>query len=376
MLYQGRMITNVFVFKTSSWLKLAIIWTLSGVLLGCGSDSSSRIERRGIEDNPAPIFPSEGEEIVQISLPRDESDEQDSEAQSDDEQGTTLEENNEPYVSSLTYVYVKSSELSENTQVVGRPVTIDVFAEFDNGETAPFNDHVTWQFVRNENSQLMVNDNNQLVAGAPGQYIVNASYRGIFTPDIPILITHSPTVCGGSLNYSGRNVENCLKIVAGIEGEARGKYFTAPPHKSVMTMLGYKEDNTSQNAHYYSYAMMSPDLSNTSYPVYGGRGPFPHALMRSDGRRGMSQAARYCADLASIKFNQRDNWRLPALDELVDLASSTEMMTTYDWPGNGMYLSSDHCEVESVVSSILIYRPNVTEFVSPSRMGYVSCVSY
>ncbi|WP_394213663.1 hypothetical protein [Enterovibrio calviensis] len=116
MLYQGRMITNVFVFKTSSWLKLAIIWTLSGVLLGCGSDSSSGSrDVSGIEDNPAPIFPIEGEEIVQISLPRDESDEQDSEAQdeqdseaqdeqdseaqSDDEQGTSkpLEENNEPY---------------------------------------------------------------------------------------------------------------------------------------------------------------------------------------------------------------------------------------------------------------------------------------
>ncbi|MEX0336748.1 hypothetical protein [Vibrio tubiashii] len=233
----------------------------------------------------------------------------------------------------------------QNQELSGRPFQLEVYAVNDELNLQDITTEVTWNTISEEcNGKpcYTVDPKGRLIAGAKGKFSAQAEYNGLLSPTVHLEITRKLETCGieGNTDKSHRT-ERCLHIIVGNSGDADGKWFTEPARPLVMEQMYYSADKTQYNS----------GFTHSGFTVDGGSGSNTFSLMRNDGydpsiedtsriqSGDYGQFDRYCRDLASIKFNGRDNWRRPSEWELRALYDHS-IDTVYDWPVTGFYASS------------------------------------
>ncbi|MBN3495579.1 hypothetical protein [Vibrio neptunius] len=234
----------------------------------------------------------------------------------------------------------------QNQELSGRPFQLEVYSINDELNLQEVTTEVTWTMV-DENCGgepcYTLSPEGRLVAGAIGQFSVQAEYNGLLSPVVSLETPRKLETCGVEGNTDmNHQSEECLHIIAGSSGSIAGKWFTEPPRPLVMRYMYYTKDDTPYNSGY----------THSDFWVEGGSGTNAFASMRNDGYDAsientsridagdFGQSDRYCRDLASIKFNGRDNWRRPYQQELEAL-STLSIKSNYGWPVNVYYASSN-----------------------------------
>ncbi|NOI19227.1 hypothetical protein F0223_13385 [Vibrio coralliilyticus] len=234
----------------------------------------------------------------------------------------------------------------QNQELSGRPFQVEIYALNEDLKLQDVTAEVTWNAISEEcNGEpcYTIGSEGRLIAGAKGKFSAQAEYNGLLTPVIQFETPRKLETCGVEGNTDkAHRTEKCLHIIVGSSGEADGKWFTEPPRASVMSLMWYSFDDTPYNSGYTRSGIM----------VDGGSGTNQFSLMRNDGYDervedtstivggDYGQYDRYCADLATIKFNGRSNWRRVTEAELIEL-SKMSIGSTYDWPVTGFYASGN-----------------------------------
>ncbi|MER2496190.1 hypothetical protein ABS858_08810 [Vibrio neptunius] len=245
----------------------------------------------------------------------------------------------DPAANSAPHIQRKNQELS------GRQFQLAVYTIDDELNLQEVTTEVTWTAV-DENcggeTCYTLSPEGRLVAGAVGQFSVQAEYNGLLSHEVALETPRKLETCGVEGNADkAHRTEECLHIIVGNSGDAKGKWFTEPPRPQVMSYMWYSFDNKMYNSG-YTHSGLTAD---------GGSGTNQFVQMRNDGydqsvkdagkpvdEGQFGQHERYCADLSAIKFNGRGNWRKATLNELTEL-SNMSIGTTYDWPISGYYSS-------------------------------------
>lgn len=272
-----------------------------------------------------------------------------------------------------------------NEEVVGRTFMLTVEADLADGGIVDVTQWVDWQITYQnclEPCVVLDDSSNQLRANAIGRLDVVALYNGITTIEVSFEIIGKLGLCGGQIDDNGTHIDECLKIINGKMGDATDKWFTSPPTRSVVDLLGYVEVNAASNSGRSFASFYTTGASGVLTPPQT-----EYALMRYDGLDWFEESgaggqyARYCADLGEMRFNGRDNWRTAKASELQDLfwGEGSDLYNRYYWPANSVYISSTRHLSWSEVVMLSIYpllgdrdQANVSEIW---RNHYPSCVS-
>ncbi|EJG0582697.1 Ig-like domain-containing protein, partial [Vibrio parahaemolyticus] len=170
-------------------------------------------------------------------------------------------------------------------------------------------------------------------------------------------------MCGGQVNDTDKeNAKgNCLKVT-----ESNGRWFTSTPSLEVMKVLGYTQQDSSNNSG-KTYA--------ATYTEDGSSGPSggTFARFRQDGTGGV-QNQRYCQHLADMGFAGRNDWARPSINELSALfIDHGNMWTNFGWPTRFVYKSDTHLQDDHY---LLIYLSGGSVFsYTVTAPDYISCVS-
>ncbi|MCY9870065.1 hypothetical protein [Vibrio barjaei] len=331
------------------------------VLFGCGGGSST---------------PS--------NSPSDKVDSSHNEQGSNEQEGTEVAP--QPAIVGLRIIPTSLESVGYATEeVVGRLFMYEVVADLDNGGIADVTPWVTWQIIQQtcaEDCVLPDMGSNRLRANDVGTVEVTASFGGLTTTVISLEVIGKLGLCGGEIDDNGTNLNECLKIIEGKLGNADGKWFTSPPTRSVVDLLGYFEVNKGNSSGRSFASFYTTDATGFLTPPNT-----EYALMRYDGEdweqdtgKG-GQYARYCADLGEMRFNGRDNWRTAESSELQDLfwGEERDLYNRYYWPANSVYISTTrHLNWPEIVMLSIYPLLNKRDEAAVSevwRNHYPSCVS-
>ncbi|HAT8552652.1 TPA: hypothetical protein I7218_15210 [Vibrio vulnificus] len=176
--------------------------------------------------------------------------------------------------------------------------------------------------------------------GDNGTAQITAEYRGIRSNTLELRVMEG--VCDSGtpeVDVKSTGDRECLKVV---ELDGGRTMFTMTPSLRFLWGLGYGRDNTSDNAG-RTYSVEKTAQSESAEWLGSG-----YALFRRDGL-GLElnfenfnptslngQGERYCADLAQMEFNGRNNWRIPSVSQL-NLLTDVNMRRANS-AGDGEYL--------------------------------------
>ncbi|MDC5809396.1 hypothetical protein OPW07_06660 [Vibrio europaeus] len=281
-----------------------------------------------------------------------------------------------PVANSAPHIQRQHQELS------GRLFQLEVYTIDDELNLQDITTEVTWNTISEEcngDPCYTLNSDGKLVAGAKGKFSVQAEYNGLLSSVVHLETPRKLETCGveGNTNKTHRDQE-CLHIIVGSSGEANGKWFTEPARPQVMSYMYYTADRTPYNSGY----------THSGFGADGGSGSNTFAFMRNDGfdesiedtstisGGNYGQYDRYCADLAAINFNGRDNWRRALEGELSALASDHSIGSTYDWPVKYFYAAANvHITAGGVKLRNVLMDTGRVESRLPSEKSYSTCVS-
>ena len=273
----------------------------------------------------------------------------------------------------------------QNQELSGRLFQLEVYTIDDQLNLQDVTTEVTWNTISEEcngDPCYTLNSDGKLVAGAKGKFSVQAEYNGLLSSVVNLETPRKLETCGVEGNADkAHRTEQCLHIIVGNSGDADGKWFTEPPRSQVMSYMWYSFDDKMYNSGY----------THSGFTTDGGSGTNQFAQMRNDGydqsikdaggsvdEGQYGQHERYCADLSAIKFNGRDNWRKPTLDELTEL-STMSIGATYDWPIYGSYSSGmPHMRGDAngglhYISVVMSTGQNIS--LLPEKETYPTCLS-
>jgi len=219
-----------------------------------------------------------------------------------------------------------------NEEIVGRPFLINLYRLSDDGsEVEDITEQVNWASIQENcptGSCYKVGTNSELIGLNEGTFTAQATFGGETSVPITFEVKGKLEVCGlvDNTDKTQSILDECLHIVEGTTGDAAQKWFTEPPSVGVMSnVLRYSFDSSYSNEGY-------------THGGYLGAG-IPYASMTNYGHP-MGQYARYCADLASIRFAERDNWRRATKPEFDALLSNQDVSATYGWNGQSFFATS------------------------------------
>ncbi|WP_169739025.1 DUF1566 domain-containing protein, partial [Vibrio pacinii] len=169
----------------------------------------------------------------------------------------------------------------------------------------------------------------------------------------------------GQLNDTDSTIAkgNCLKVA----DDNQGNWFTSTPSIEFLQPLGYTEDRSDDNQG-RTYA----DLHIGTGINHPEDGQFAEFTMES-ATDVDKQSERYCADLASLSFAGRDDWRIPTLEELQGLMEKHgEVDATLGWPASWHWTSSHLTPKQYKILSLSSGR---VENNLGGTLHHVSCMS-
>ncbi|MCC2525793.1 Lcl domain-containing protein [Vibrio coralliilyticus] len=250
-----------------------------------------------------------------------------------------------------TGLYAIQLSHKDTTVLTGSEISLFAMGAYDNGNTEDITQSVKWEVA--DSTIMSVTPENKIRGNQMGTSTVSASLDGI-TASLSLEVKES--MCGASENDLDKenSLGQCLKVLRGISGEAKDKWFTSTPSVNFLDLLGYQQDN-SENNQGRSYARTTyqighGELAGETLELSPSGAPF--ALFRQDGLNwdddpnsesfgARGQFERYCRDLADIKFNGRSDWRRPTAKELVALyADHGRLWDNYGFPSTYVYWTS------------------------------------
>ncbi|GDY27543.1 hypothetical protein AHAT_34330 [Agarivorans sp. Toyoura001] len=194
-----------------------------------------------------------------------------------------------------------SVEALTDILVVSRSSTYIAMGTYSDGSTVDVSSSVVWL---SSNTGLVSIVSGTATALASGNVDISASQGGVSSSTSSLEATAAVPECG--LDSSAGP---CIKVTLGLSGTALNRQFTNTPSLAVLNTMGYTIDNSVNNT--------GTTYSNTydRSGIYSPIGEF--ARMKQSGS-GLSQYARYCADLNTLAFNSKNNWRQTSVSELND----------------------------------------------------------
>ncbi|MEX0336284.1 DUF1566 domain-containing protein [Vibrio tubiashii] len=238
----------------------------------------------------------------------------------------------------------------EASVLTGSEISLSAMGEYDDGSTGDITQSVHLEVT--DSTIMSVTPDKKIRGNQVGTSTVSASLDGI-TTSVSLEVIES--MCGANENDSDQQntLDQCLKVLRGVTGEAKDKLFTSTPSVNFLDLLGYQQDNSEDNqgrSYARTYQIGHGELAGETIELSPSGAPF--ALFRQDGlnwdddpnsesfgERG--QFERYCKDLANIKFNGRSDWRRPTAKEFVALyADHGRLWDNYGFPSTYVYWTS------------------------------------
>ncbi|MFM2627730.1 hypothetical protein AAFX20_09565 [Vibrio chagasii] len=218
------------------------------------------------------------------------------------------------------------------------------------------------------------------IARKAGVVRVYAHFRGVQSAPLTLEILPELTSCGGvddtdKLNASGA----CLKVLTGLTGEAKDKWFTSTPSLGFLDALNYlRSDTVANTGKSYAATVLGLGQYATQQTRFG--------LFRQDGRNATldgidGQYDRYCQNLAQLSFLARSDWRRATGQELVDLFQDLgHLFQNYGFFNKVVYWSaSQFMQGQRAAQPYELYRIGLYKgsisATDPSLSLAASCVS-
>lgn len=331
-------------FRLGKFYIFAII-TMSSVLLGCNDGSNSNTRNTDTNNSKGSVTPPSNEQqnhlIAQFTR--------------------------KPPAQSIPNVKQIYQEIP------GRPFELKIFRVLSHTHVEDVTQQVTWHSETAdclENTCYEVKGGDIIAKEELRTFQLVAEYDGLKTPTVTFESLAFLKPCENDTS----NRDNCLHIVQDSSGSATDKQFTEPPRVGVMETLGYKADSSYFNTGYTfkSYSVFkSITGSSNAFPLMLNSGFDSNSKAVTAGSQG--QYARYCRDLAEIKFNGRSNWRRATLQEMLDL-SNQDVVGVYGWPDT-LYATSTIEDKYSRKLNTIVLRDGLTLSAYENEAQLATCVS-
>jgi len=262
----------------------------------------------------------------------------------------------------------------ENQEIPGRPFELKIYQVLSDTKVEDVTQKVIWRSETSdcqENSCYVVQDGRIIAKQELKAFDLVAEYDGQETSKIPLESLATLKRCETDIS----NRDQCIHIVEGTSGTTINKLFTEPPRVGVMRILGYSADSSYFNTGYtyekYNFIREAKD-GGDSFPRMMNSGF--DSNYQSDGSVGAEgQYARYCRDLASLKFDGKNNWRRATQQELVEL-SNLGVVGVYGWP-NSLYGTSTVVDERTRQLKTVVLKDGFTMDAYESESQLTICVA-
>ncbi|MBE1273884.1 Ig-like domain-containing protein [Enterovibrio baiacu] len=239
---------------------------------------------------------------------------------------------------------------------------------YSDGNVINISSSVSWQ---SSDTGVASFSSNTATGDAAGSSSISATLNAVTSNTSSLSVSTFP-LCGGAVNDSdGSNATGaCIKVVDYL---STGMLFTGTPSESAILALGYSRsvNNSNTGQTYDSIVSDSYISGNVATFRKAGNGWNNDIASPTYGQGG--QLDRYCENLSNIRFNQRQNWRVPSLTELDNLYANQGSMQSYGWPVSLRYGSSTGFSSNAYYLHSL--RQDSQTAFSIAYDGYASCVS-
>ncbi|WP_163132799.1 Ig-like domain-containing protein [Agarivorans sp. Alg241-V36] len=214
-------------------------------------------------------------------------------------------------VTAAELVSIQVSSTS-STIMVTRNSDFTAMGHYTDGSTADISSTASWNSTNTSVATVVAGAATAVMQGSTD---ISANQNGKTSPLESLTVTPVITECGVA-SAAG----NCIKV----SPDASGKLYTNNPSTTAIIAMGYTVDNTVNNTGLSYHNTYTEDGS------YGPPGVY--ARMTQNGAGGISQYERYCADLNTLAFDSKTNWRPVESAELEGLfAEHGNMFVKFGW---------------------------------------------